>query len=55
MQWISRFDSPNTAFLALLGGDASTGGIELEGDSTVLSQLLSVIDPGDDAFAIVTP
>lgn len=41
--------------LALLGGDASTGGIELEGDSTVLSQLLSVIDPGDDAFAIVTP
>lgn len=41
--------------LALLGGDTGSGGIETEGDTTVLAQLLGVIDPGDDAFAIVTP
>ena len=41
--------------LALIGGDAQSPGVETEGDMGVLSTLLGVIDPGDDAFAIVTP
>jgi alkyl sulfatase BDS1-like metallo-beta-lactamase superfamily hydrolase len=41
--------------LALLGGDSESGGIEFDGDASVLTSLLSVIDPGDDGFAIVTP
>lgn len=41
--------------LALLGGDSESPGIEYAGDERVLSQVLSVVDPGDDAFAIVTP
>lgn len=41
--------------LALIGGDIQSPGVESEGDMDVLSTLLGVIDPGDDAFAIVTP
>ena len=41
--------------LALLGGDADSPGVDIEGDPTVLKQLLAVLDKGDDAFAIVTP
>lgn len=41
--------------LALLGGDTTSSGVDLDGDASVLDQVLSVLDPGDDAFAIVTP
>ncbi|MFC9560884.1 alkyl/aryl-sulfatase [Agromyces sp. NPDC056965] len=41
--------------LALLGGDSASAGVDLDGDATVLERLLGVIDPGDDAFDIVTP
>lgn len=41
--------------LALLGGDSTSAGVATEGDASVLERLLGVIDPGDEAFAIVTP
>ena len=41
--------------LALLGGDFASAGVEFVGERNVLEQLLGVLDPGDDAFAIVTP
>jgi alkyl sulfatase BDS1-like metallo-beta-lactamase superfamily hydrolase len=41
--------------LALLGGDTTSEGIQNDGDASVLRTILSVLDPGDDAFAIVTP
>ncbi|UJH69669.1 alkyl sulfatase dimerization domain-containing protein [Ornithinimicrobium sp. INDO-MA30-4] len=40
--------------LALVAGDATSPGIDAEGDDS-LSQLMSVLDPGDDNFNIVTP
>ncbi|WP_313815471.1 alkyl sulfatase dimerization domain-containing protein [Citricoccus sp.] len=42
-------------FLALLGGDMDSPGMEVEGDSTALQRLLGVLEPGDKAFNIVTP
>ena len=41
--------------LALLGGDTTAPGLELDGDATVLQTLVGVLDPGDDSFNIVTP
>ncbi|MGZ0712136.1 alkyl/aryl-sulfatase (plasmid) [Coraliomargarita sp. W4R53] len=41
--------------LAMLGGDSESPGVELVGDAAILQQLLAVLDPGDDAFNIVTP
>jgi len=41
--------------LALLAGDAVSEGIEVTGDQDALGRLLSVLDPGDPGFAIVTP
>ncbi|WP_214467879.1 alkyl/aryl-sulfatase [Microbacterium flavescens] len=41
--------------LALLGGDLESDDIETDGDPAVLSSLLGVLDPGDEAFPIVTP
>lgn len=41
--------------LALVGGETQSAGVESDGDLGVMSTLLGVIDPGDDAFAIVTP
>lgn len=40
--------------LALVAGDTTSPGIDVEGDDS-LSQLMSVLDPGDDNFNIVTP
>ena len=48
-----RLSKPRT--LALLGGDADSPGIESEGDWSIMQRLFGVIEPGDDAFAIVTP
>ncbi|NHI17152.1 alkyl/aryl-sulfatase [Microbacterium excoecariae] len=42
-------------FLALVGGDVDSEGLDVVGDASVLRELVSVLDPGDDAFAIVTP
>lgn len=41
--------------LGLLGGDSTSQGIQSDGDTNVLDQLLGVLDPGDESFAIVTP
>ena len=41
--------------LALIGGDSESDGVDSEGDASVLQKLFSVIDPGDEGFAIVTP
>ncbi|PRY68335.1 alkyl sulfatase BDS1-like metallo-beta-lactamase superfamily hydrolase [Glaciihabitans tibetensis] len=41
--------------LGLLGGDTTSAGIESDGDLGVLEKLVSVLDQGDAAFAIVTP
>jgi alkyl sulfatase BDS1-like metallo-beta-lactamase superfamily hydrolase len=41
--------------LALLGGDTSTDGLEIEGDFAVLQSLVGVLDPGDPDFEIVLP
>lgn len=41
--------------LTLLGGDATSDGIDSDGDMSVLTTLFGVLDPGDDNFAIVTP
>ena len=41
--------------LSLIGGDTASDGIESDGDEAVLATLLGVLDPGDDAFSIVTP
>jgi alkyl sulfatase BDS1-like metallo-beta-lactamase superfamily hydrolase len=48
------------ALPALAGGGVTAEGlaekgIQLDGDTTVLSRLISVLDPGDKNFAIVTP
>jgi alkyl sulfatase BDS1-like metallo-beta-lactamase superfamily hydrolase len=42
-------------FLALLGGDATSDGLEVVGDLDVIAQLQSVLQPGDKTFNIVTP
>ncbi|NUL44364.1 MBL fold metallo-hydrolase [Cellulosimicrobium funkei] len=42
-------------FLALLGGDVDSPGLEIDGDATALERLLGVLEPGDKAFNIVTP
>jgi len=36
-------------------GDTGSPGLEISGDQTALQQLLSVLDPADPAFNIVTP
>ncbi|WP_430868825.1 alkyl/aryl-sulfatase [Demequina aurantiaca] len=41
--------------IGMLGGDAESAGLELDGDAAVLRGLLSVLDMGDPDFAIVTP
>ncbi|MBD3943345.1 MBL fold metallo-hydrolase [Microbacterium sp. NEAU-LLC] len=41
--------------IRLAGGDTESEGIEVRGDIAVLKQLLSVLDPGDPNFNIVTP
>lgn len=41
--------------LALVGGDSTSEGVAMTGDESVLQKLFSVIDPGDDSFAIITP
>jgi alkyl sulfatase BDS1-like metallo-beta-lactamase superfamily hydrolase len=36
--------------------DAAVGaGLSLDGDASVLQQLLGVLDPGDPGFNIITP
>jgi alkyl sulfatase BDS1-like metallo-beta-lactamase superfamily hydrolase len=44
-----------TRLMALLGGDATSAGLEISGDPRVLQQLTGVLDPPDPAFDIVTP
>ncbi|MFC4138355.1 MULTISPECIES: alkyl/aryl-sulfatase [unclassified Microbacterium] len=41
--------------IALAAGDATSPGIETEGDIETIKSILAVVDPGDPAFAIVTP
>lgn len=41
--------------LALIAGDTDSEGIDAEGDMGILSQLTSVLDPGDPGFNIVLP
>ncbi|MFF2370665.1 alkyl/aryl-sulfatase [Agromyces sp. NPDC058110] len=41
--------------IQLAGGDSTSPGVELTGDASVLHSLLSVLDPGDPAFDIITP
>ena len=41
--------------LALLSGDMDSAGIDIDGDATVLQNLLGVLDKGDPSFNIVTP
>ncbi|GAA5204024.1 alkyl/aryl-sulfatase [Microbacterium jejuense] len=41
--------------IRLAGGDIDSEGIEVRGDSAVLTQLLGVLDQGDPDFNIVTP
>jgi alkyl sulfatase BDS1-like metallo-beta-lactamase superfamily hydrolase len=41
--------------LALMGGDHDSPGVEITGDASQVSALLSVLDSGDPSFAIVTP
>ncbi|WP_313812719.1 alkyl sulfatase dimerization domain-containing protein [Glutamicibacter sp.] len=41
--------------LQLAGGDTQSEGIEIDGDVSVVGKLLSVVEPGDPDFAIVTP
>jgi alkyl sulfatase BDS1-like metallo-beta-lactamase superfamily hydrolase len=45
----------HAAALQRLPFDASSPGIETDGDASVLQRVLAVVDPGDDSFAIVTP
>jgi alkyl sulfatase BDS1-like metallo-beta-lactamase superfamily hydrolase len=47
--------STKARFLALVGGDSASEGLAVEGDSGVLAQLTSVLDPGDPGFNIVLP
>jgi alkyl sulfatase BDS1-like metallo-beta-lactamase superfamily hydrolase len=49
---------PASAIAALAAGSvdgAVAAGLTLDGDESVLHQLLGVLDPGDPDFAIVTP
>lgn len=41
--------------IQLMGGDTDSDGIAMEGDASVLSQMLGVLEQGDDAFEIVLP
>ena len=41
--------------IALAGGDTGSPGIEVGGDSGVLTSLLGVLDKGDPSFNIITP
>jgi alkyl sulfatase BDS1-like metallo-beta-lactamase superfamily hydrolase len=41
--------------LALMGGDHDSPGVEITGDASQVSALLSVLDSGDPSFNIVTP
>lgn len=41
--------------IAVLGGDLSSPGLELGGDTSVLETLLGVMDAGDPAFNIIVP
>lgn len=41
--------------IALLGGDTTSGGLEITGDAGILQTLFGVLDSGDPAFDIVTP
>ena len=41
--------------LALMGGDHDSRGVEVTGDASQVSALLSVLDSGDPSFNIVTP
>ncbi|WP_229382296.1 alkyl sulfatase C-terminal domain-containing protein [Microbacterium schleiferi] len=46
---------PKLRLLALLGGDRTSPGIEVEGDMRVFEQLAAVLEPGDPDFEIVLP
>jgi alkyl sulfatase BDS1-like metallo-beta-lactamase superfamily hydrolase len=41
--------------IALLGGDSTSPGVELDGDAGVLQALLGVLEQGDPAFDIIVP
>jgi alkyl sulfatase BDS1-like metallo-beta-lactamase superfamily hydrolase len=41
--------------IALLGGDSTSPGVELDGDAGVLQALLGVLQQGDPAFDIIIP
>ncbi|MET0724815.1 MAG: alkyl sulfatase dimerization domain-containing protein, partial [Leifsonia sp.] len=41
--------------IALVGGDTTSAGLEIEGDAGVLQTLIGVLDAGDPSFDIVTP
>lgn len=51
----ARVSLTRVRLLALLGGDVTSPGIEVSGDTTVLPRLLGVLDQPDPAFNIVTP
>ena len=44
-----------TRLLALLTGDTSPAGLDINGDMGVLESLVGVLDPGDPGFNIVVP
>ncbi|MFZ3598410.1 alkyl sulfatase C-terminal domain-containing protein [Streptomyces sp. BH104] len=49
---------PALAHLAVTGltpAGLEQAGVQVEGDASVLGRLISVLDPGDRDFAIVTP
>ncbi|WP_277925040.1 alkyl sulfatase dimerization domain-containing protein, partial [Microbacterium ureisolvens] len=50
-----RLTLTKARLIQLAGGDTQSEGIETRGDAAVLTQLLSVLDPGDPNFNIVTP
>ena len=63
--YVKRAADPSTAaatvklsrarLLALVGGDATSPGIEASGDRQALTQLLSVLSAPDPNFNIITP
>ncbi|SOC88174.1 Alkyl sulfatase BDS1, metallo-beta-lactamase superfamily [Curtobacterium sp. 314Chir4.1] len=63
--YVEKAANPSTAdvtltltksrLLRLVGGDTSANGLQVLGDQTVLSTLLSVLQPGDPSFNIVVP
>jgi alkyl sulfatase BDS1-like metallo-beta-lactamase superfamily hydrolase len=41
--------------IAMVGGDLTSDGLDIDGDAGILQTLLGVLDPGDPAFEIVLP